>query len=227
LDLETAKKFTYPRGKKGIVVILELSVKVSDLEAPVWPGGSYTVPGEMAHFWKDKDDRHERGTLKAREAASDDENNFISGSDRPEVAATLAGNERQALFMGDINPNMVKSIYFGESGKHGYSPKRLDRISRKEFLNKFETHEPEDDSYGRTSNKGYEYHDKKSKLFKPNDDLSIEVLDSAAKKRRQSSGEQYLRKMVRFGKLKFFLWPKQISQVDDFLKTIDTDETLN
>ena len=227
LDLETAKKFTYPRSKRGIVVILELSVKVSDLEAPVWPGGSYTVQGQMAQFWKDKDDRYEKGTLKAREAASDDENNFISGSDRPEVAASLAGSERQALFMGDINPNMIKSIYFGESGKHGYSPKRLDRISRKEFLNKFETHEPEDDAYGRTSNKGYEYHDKKSKLFKPNDDLSIEVLDSAAKKRRYESGEQYLRAIIDNDYLEAYLWPKQISQVDDFLKTIDTDETIN
>tara|TARA_B100000497_G_C7672689_1_gene406054 strand:+ start:36 stop:968 length:933 start_codon:yes stop_codon:yes gene_type:complete len=227
LDLETAKKFTYPRSKRGIVVILELSVKVSDLEAPVWPGGSYTVQGQMAQFWKDKDDRYEKGTLKAREDASDDENNFISGSDRPEVAASLAGSERQALFIGDINPNMVKSIYFGESGKHGYSPKRLDRISRKEFLNKFETHEPEDDAYGRTSNKGYEYHDKKSKIFNPNDDLSIEVLDSDAKKRGYESGEQYLRAIIDNDYLEGYLWPKQISQVDDFLKTIDTDETLN
>lgn len=212
LDFETAKKFTYPRGKKGISVILELSVKVSDLEAPVWPGGSYTVQGQMAQFWKDSKDRYEQGTLKAREKAKTSDIDFISNSDRPEVAATLMGSEKQALFTGDINSNMIKNVFYGESGKHGISPSRFERISPKEFLNKFETHEPERDAFGNISNKGYEYGKKKNKLFKPNDDFSIDKLKGVY---GYDSGEELLKDLIKHNELETYLYPKQIKQLKD------------
>ena len=212
LDFETAKKFTYPRGKKGISVILELSVKVSDLEAPVWPGGSYTVQGQMAQFWKDSKDRYEQGTLKAREKAKTSDIDFISNSDSPEVAATLMGSEKQALFTGDINSNMIKNIFYGESGKHGISPSRFERISPKEFLNKFESHEPERDAFGNISNKGYEYAKKKNKLFKPNDDFSIDKLKGVY---GYDSGEELLKDLIKHNELETYLHPKQINQLKD------------
>jgi hypothetical protein len=221
LDFETAKKFTYPKSKRGITVIMELSVKVSDLEAPVWPGGSYTVQGQMSEYWKDGKDRYVNGTLKARKRASESKYPFISDSDRPELAETLMGSENQALYMGDINPNMIKNVFFGESGKHGHTPKNLDRISTKEFLNKFETHEPEKVTHSRAgkeiqtlSTKGNEYHRKKQKFFKPNDDFSMDVLSKKLKDFGYSDGSEeesldFLNNELSYS----YLWAKQLKQL--------------
>jgi len=223
LDLETAKKFTSPRSKRGITVIMELSVKVSELEAPVWPSGSYTVQGQMSKNWRNDNDRYENGTLKAREKASQSKYGFISGADRPELAATLMGSENQALYMGDINPNMIKRVFFGESGKHNLIAKNLDRISPKEFLSKFETHEPERIKHSRSgkevetlSNKGQEYYNKKRKIFQPNDDFSMDILSQKLKDIGFTDGSkkqslEFLNNEYSVG----YLWPKQLKQLED------------
>jgi hypothetical protein len=218
LDYETAKKFTYPSGDRGIVVVMELSVKVGDLEAPVWPSGSYTVQGQMSQYWKDSEDRKINGTLKARVEASNSAIPFVRDSDRPEVAAALIGNERQALFVGNINPNMIKAIFFGESGRHGYSPDRLERISRQEFLNKFETHEPERDYRGGYTDKGEQYHKKKERIFKPNDDFNMEIFNKECVENEwDATGIEMLKKLKSYRYLENFFWPKQIKQINDLL----------
>jgi hypothetical protein len=61
LDFEKAKDFSHPR-KDGTVVVFELNVKVSDLEAPVWPGGAFTTPGQYSQYWEDEEERYEKGT---------------------------------------------------------------------------------------------------------------------------------------------------------------------
>jgi len=218
LDLDTAKKFTYPRGDKGISVIFELNVKVSDLEAPVWPSGSYTVQGQMAKFWKDDKDRYEQGTLKAREDAKVEygDSNFVINSDRPELAATLIGNERQALFTGDMNPNMIKTVWYCEGGKHGYSPKTYDRISIKEFLSKFIDFKPESNVYGGMSNSEQNFYDKEGMLFKPNDDFSMEKLNVMANDMGgYENGEQFIKILNKYNELKRYFWPKQINQMKE------------
>jgi len=224
LDLDIAKKFCHPRGDRGIAVILELSVRVADLEAPVWPGGSYTVQGQMAQFWKDDKDRHTQGTLKARDAASRSEYPFVSGSDRPEVAMSLLSGERQALFMGDINPNMVKRVFFGESGRHGFNADRMERLTRKEFLNKFETHEPEKGYSSRTgkydaiTDKGYDYHKKKGRLFKPTDDFSMDILSQKLKKHGYGDGgEEEAMEFLKLSNRPDWFWPKQEEQIKTLL----------
>jgi hypothetical protein len=218
LDYETAKKFTYPSGDRGIIVVMELSVKVGDLEAPVWPSGSYTVQGQMAQYWKNDEDRNINGTLKAREEASKSNIPFVKDSDRPELAAALIGNERQALFVGDINPNMIKAVFFGESGKHGYIPKTIERISRKEFLNKFESHEPTRGFDNRITNKGEEYHRKKDRIFKPNDDFNMEIFNKECVENEwDATGIEMLKKLKRYRYLENFFWPKQIKQINDLL----------
>lgn len=225
LDLNTAKQFVHPRGKRGITVIMELSVKVSELEAPVWPNGSYTVQGQMSKNWEDDNDRYENGTLKAREEASQSKYPFVSGADRPELASTLMGSENQALFMGDINPNMIKRVFFGESGKQGHIAKNLDRISAKEFLSKFETHEPEKGRYSRGgkdvegyTDKGLAFNRKKQKLFQPNDDFSMDVLSQKLKDVGYSDGSE--EESLDFLKNEYsleFLWPKQIEQIKNLI----------
>jgi hypothetical protein len=203
LDLDTAKKFTYPSGEKGIIIILELNVKVSDLEAPVWPNGSYTVQGQFSGNWKDSNDRHENGTLKAREDARDSKYEFVRGSDRPELAASLMDYERQALFVGDINSNMIKSVWYGESGKFGYSPKSINRMSPKELLSKFNPEEIPNKS--------------KFMFFNPNDNFEISVLDNYVKNNPSNylkDGNELLNKIIRNpNNLHLFFYPKQINQM--------------
>jgi hypothetical protein len=58
IDFKTVKGF----GQ----YIMELHTRVSDLEAPVWPSGSYTVQGEYSKYW-DEENPREKGT----EAATD------------------------------------------------------------------------------------------------------------------------------------------------------------
>jgi hypothetical protein len=218
LDYDTAKKFTYPSGDRGIIVIMELSVKVADLEAPVWPGGSYTIQGQMSQYWKDAEDRKINGTLKARDEASNSEISFVRDSDRPEVAAALIGNENQALFVGNINPNMIKAVFFGESGRHGYTPKTLERISIKEFLDKFESHEPEKNYDGRLSDRGEQYYRKKDRMFNPNDDFSMEIFNKESIENEWDDTDiEMLKKLKGYRYLENFFWPKQIKQINNLL----------
>lgn len=210
LDLETSKEFTYPRGESGVIVILELSVKVGDLESPVWPDGSYTVQGQMSKNWVDDEDRYINGTLKSREKSKLSDVEFINKSDRPEVTNSLYGSENQALFVGDVNPNMVKAVWVGESGKYGYKPKKLDRVSVKEFLGMFDEHEPKD----RNSLQSHKYHSGRKKFFKPNDDINIEDLDRVAIETGYADDGIELIGLLKNEKiLKQYFWPKQIEQI--------------
>ena len=222
LDYKTAEKFAYPSGSRGIKVVLELSVKVADLEAPVWPGGTYTVQGQMSQYWKDAEDRNINGTLKAREEASLSKIPFVRDSDRPEVANALLDYERQALFIGNINPNMIKSVFFGESGKHGYNPKTMERISRQEFLNKFETHEPEQNSDGRLTDKGEQYNKRKDRIFKPNDNFNMEIFNKECIENEwDKTGIEMLKKLQKYRYLDNIFWPKQIKQINDLLENYE------
>lgn len=55
-DLKVAKKFAN--------IIIEFQTKISDLENPVWPGGSYTIQGQKEQYWnsqkKDKNFKKEK-----------------------------------------------------------------------------------------------------------------------------------------------------------------------
>lgn len=99
-DFKTAKEF----GD----YIIELHCRVSDLDAPVWPGGGFTVQGQMAQYFNDEDDRKNAQMQRRQEYSRESEPEYIRLSDRPELAATLmAYGERQALFVGDLNANSV------------------------------------------------------------------------------------------------------------------------
>ena len=219
LNFDKAKDFAFPRG--GHKVVFELHVKVSDLEAPVWPSGGYTVQGQMAQYWKDEKDRYEKGTLAARERASKDELEFISQSDRPELAYTHTYMENQALFVGDLDPNMIHAIWYGNSGKHSHNPDRLVKMNRKQFLNQFETHEPGRDYNDRITNKGYEYHDKKGRVFKPSDDFDIDKLKAGVMKKGWARDEEELESIINdvIKKDSHYadkvMWAKQIKQAKE------------
>lgn len=117
--------------------ILEIHTKVSDLEAPVWPGRGYTVQGQMAEYFNDEEDR-ERKRLLDREDAKKSEYESIRDSDRPELARLLyQDTEQQALFVGNLDSNSVRAIWVNDNLKISPKYSSFTRMTPKEFLKKF------------------------------------------------------------------------------------------
>jgi len=113
LDRDTAgKEFA---GGPDKAVVMEFIADEKDLEPPTWPGGSYTVQGQMApYFYEDpRGARVGRAAKKKEdeEAARKSQFPAISQSHRPGLAQTLFGSELQALFMGDLNPEHITQFW--------------------------------------------------------------------------------------------------------------------
>ena len=119
-------------------VIIEFSSKVSDLESPVWVGGrSYFVAGEYTKSFKDMEEREQQRLIN-RQKSGESPYDFISKSDRPELAHVIFDNpERQALYTGDLNPNMIKYVWYNEVlHKENRTNGEWVRMKRKDFINK-------------------------------------------------------------------------------------------
>ena len=109
--------------------VIEFHANMNELEAPVWPGGSYTVQGQMAQYFGNKAKREEE-RMNARQKAVDKNVPPISQSERPELANTLFGfGESQALFIGHLNPNRIARVWL-RNNQNG----QLTKVSREEFL---------------------------------------------------------------------------------------------
>lgn len=110
--------------------IIEFNCKVEELEAPVWPNGSYTVQGQMAEYFSGDKSKREKAREDARERARKSEYESVSKSDRPELAKTLMNfGESQALFVGDLRPNRIIRIW-----KRSRENGKLSAISREDFI---------------------------------------------------------------------------------------------
>lgn len=203
VDLNIAKEFAEMSG-----VVIEFSTKVRDLEAPVWVGGrSYYIQGEYTEAFKDMDEREQQKLLN-RQKSGESPYDYISKSDRPELASTIFDNrERQALYVGDLNPNMIKAVWYNEKL---HKDKRLGggwvRLSRKEFIDKLSI-ETNNTFAGR-------------KKYYPNDDFTIE--DFKMRVGRLFSGhldtiisdinDDYTLSLYGF-------YPKQIKQIKDLYQS--------
>ena len=131
-DFKMAKSFSHSG------VIIEFSTKVSDLEAPVWVGGrSYYVQGEYTQSFKDMDEREQQRLIN-RQKSGESPYDQISKSDRPELADTIFNNsEKQALYKGDLNPNMIKRVWYNERlHKERLTNGNWVKLSRNEFMKK-------------------------------------------------------------------------------------------
>jgi len=225
-NFKTAKYFSRG-GAGGPAVIIEFQTKVSNLEAPVWPSGGYTVQGQMSQYWSGEDlksqmaDR-ERGRLAAREKIKQSTRKdieFAKQSDKPELALSLFySGEFQALFVGDLNSNMIRAVWVYEGDK---TPEyeTFTRMSCKDFLKKYDIEKPKTD-YNRYKS------DKSSKYYKPNDDWK--GLDDFLKRIQKHYKENdewmdIIRKQVVddlktdskdliYHQLQLNLWPKQLKQ---------------
>lgn len=114
--------------------IIEFHTPVKDLEAPVWPNGSYTVQGQMAASFNEPEDR-ENARMDARKKSSESKYPSIQQSDRPELAELLyQTSEQQALFIGNLNRNSVRAIWVNPTPEKCGTYCTFKRMSVKEFL---------------------------------------------------------------------------------------------
>lgn len=206
------------RNFAGSGIIIEFDTNVENLEAPVWKGqDSYFVQGQYTQGFKDDEERNQE-ILRKRELyrQEDPENHYgkhrISKSDRPELANSIFNNsERQALFIGNLNPNEIKTVWFNEG--YFYRNRTNEpwvRYSRKDFLRKY-GHELKNVEVPKQMN---------DKIFKPNDDFSMEKLEKRANEEGWPmktlldvlKNDDYYQNM--------FLYPKQLKQ---FLAQVSDD----
>lgn len=208
-QLKTAKDF-------GTVVI-EFHTKVSDLEAPVWPGGGYTVQGEMSANFADENDR-ERQRLSQRDKLRTSDRKDLSDSDRPELAATLLGSERQALFIGDLNANAIRAVWVSPEvlgAEFNYKSASI-RMSPKEFLAK--TKHVKDDAESRARN----YKDDANpsyKMFAPRDEFDADTFKQKVSKQYKTIPYDEIIEILKKNPdyVSKFFWPKQIPALTKYL----------
>ena len=135
IDFNSVKRF----ASSGIII--EFATKVSDLESPIWIGGRYFKQGEYTKSFTDWNNetgtskQREEERLRKRKEANNSEYDYIRLSDRPELAQSLyLESEHQALFTGNLNPNMIRAVWYNP--KNRYDDK-WERLSRKEFIERF------------------------------------------------------------------------------------------
>jgi hypothetical protein len=132
LSMKVAAEFT---GAYGPQVIMEFNAKMEDLEAPVWPGGSYTVQGQMSQYFGHgaQGRANRREAAKNAEAETNSQEPHVMASDKKYLADLLMNSrEHQALFIGNLNPESivawhVRPDYRGE----------FERITPEEFNTRY------------------------------------------------------------------------------------------
>lgn len=194
-------------AKSGI--IMEFATKIRNLEAPVWPGGrSYYVQGEFTQSFKDDKEREEQ-RVKNREKYKNSPHPAINQSDRPELAWSLYKDpESQALFIGNLNPNMIRAFWVNE---RLITDRRTGgewiRLSRKEFLNKYYNEE-----YFKNDEELFK---RQNKIFMPDDDFDIIKFKNYLSERDYDYSEfvEYYIKNWDNYVINMYFYPKQINQL--------------
>lgn len=157
-DFDTAARF----GE----YVLEFTASYDDLDTPVWKDSdSYFGYGSNPQPFTSREERDKQREKYRSDAMSAGEP--VTSSDRPEVANSLFNDsERQALFMGDLTPNMVKRVWVrGENGI--YIP-----MSARQFVRKFTLPRQEPDGM--------------QKIFRPTD--NVRTVDDLVRALANSSG---------------------------------------
>jgi hypothetical protein len=206
IDLNIAKRF-------GNKYIIEFHSRVSDLEAPVWPSGAFTVQGQESQSWNSPEEREEYRN-KLRMELKNDSNPVISKSDRPELADSLYNNsEHQALYVGDLNSNSIRAIWVSKTPEKSGNYSEYEKYDRKSFLKKFKD-DLSKEGYSSDRNKLGKY-----KFLKPREDVTVENLINGIlknvlnfqKKNDEERVKDFVRLMIHNKDLmRHSFWPHQI-----------------
>lgn len=130
-NLDIAKRFSQR-------CIMEFIAHYNELEAPVWPGGGFTVQGQMSKSWPNgragivarKNKQKQLATEPPIQGVPE-----IHGSDDNYLARTLlASGERQALFIGHLNPDRIVAFYVPTDNHYKTPWTKLDRAA---FLERY------------------------------------------------------------------------------------------
>lgn len=214
-SLKNVKEFVGSYEK--ISVVAEFHAPESELEIPVWPGGSYTVQGGMAEYWADEQDRvlaQKEKTEWILDQAKKQGLDWVLESDRPDLAWFLQmGGENQALFTGDLDPNSIRAFWVSEMGENGYHTigETFKRVSRREFIKMVES------TYNHDDLKRDPYDKKgREKLFNPREPFDPNKLLKAI-----GYGEDSIKNLKNLAKsgyepediLDTYIWPNQLKDV--------------
>lgn len=182
--------------------IIEFHTKVSDLESPVWPGGSFTVQGGYSSNFDSEEEREEQ-RLVTRQTAYKSKNPSVQESDRPELADILYNSsEQQALFIGNLNPNCVRAVWVNPDPSKTSSVMTYKRMRVAEFL---KTHADEDTVKSQHSRR----------VLQPRDKFTMEkFMDKMVSNMKDydMGYEKIIDGLLRMEKrnLLVYLWPHQV-----------------
>jgi hypothetical protein len=221
-NFNTAKDFT------TYGAIMEFTCKFSELEIPVWPGGGYTVQGEMSQYW-DNDkikEQREEAILKQREQAKQSEYPAIANSSRPELAEMLMSpSEYQALFIGDLNPNRIDSFWVRDS-QQDYA--RIDdpwkELSRNTFIETY-AYQNQRDMSGR-ERMSDRHMDIERKVFMPEKDFDPTAFVQRLSENNGYNVKDFMDVITKWALedadayLKTYVWPKQFNGLRHWLETV-------
>jgi hypothetical protein len=224
IDFKVAKEF----ASSGI--IMQASVPVSHLEAPVWVGGrGHYGQGEYTQSFNTADER-EAQRIANRERAKGHRMQMVSQSDRPELAETLFDNsEKQALYTGHMNPNMIKGFWVNDSiyrdrrrtGSYAFH-------SRAEFLTGYfsedEVSSVKDTYIGTRRIYPQRYEDRINKLMLPNDTFTTDRLMKVLQDRYGDDAGLYYDDMMddlrrEYSEYRKWFHPKQLKVIDELVKS--------
>lgn len=213
----------------GSGVIIEFDTIVSNLEAPVWAGqDNFFVQGQYTSGFNSPEERTAEQLRKRKMYSEKDPEDYyggdmkqrISKSDRPELAQSIFNNgEKQALFIGNLDPNNIKYVWFHEGRwEKNTTIGEWTRMTRQEFVKKIA--KPYVDKVKKDKNYNDSVSKAEQKIFKPNDDFTIEKFNAILDKNGWGTAENF---MEIYGDdqqmLNSYLYPKQIKQMQEYMKS--------
>lgn len=124
---------------KNAAVIIEFTAKASDLDTPVWNGqGTYFGQYSNPQPFRNKEERDSQ-RQKYHDDASNHEWDYVRNSDNPAMAKNIFyNNEHQALFLGNLDPNMIKRFWVKKYEEYiAVGEKRYIPMTRQQFLKEY------------------------------------------------------------------------------------------
>ena len=211
INFDRAKYFA---TNNSDAVILEFSAKAADLDRPVWGGDthSYVTYGGVSGVFRNKAERQAEKRRQYNDAMTSNYS-YVKDSDSPAMVQNLTtGMEQQALYFGDVEPNMIKRFWVKEG-------KSFVPYTRKDFLSKYAGKQSYLDADRKQEYKLYsptenyvgieDFARRWDKKYPDSKGTGEEFLNGIWEKMGNNNGEiSYSDSMA----LKQIMWPKQLEQ---------------